>query len=71
VPHGDDLPPADDSPAAVADPMATLKIRAPQPRESLAARVADAAVAQLLLFDTLPDDERPKPDDRVLLVGLV
>src|SRR5262249_5200945 len=56
------------------DPMATAKIRSPvsqQTRQSLAARVADAAVAQLLLFDTLPDDERPRPGGRVLLVGLV
>src|SRR5207245_1933633 len=40
---------------AAADPMATMKIRATQP--SLAANVRDAAAAQLLLFDLLPDDE--------------
>ena len=38
---------------------------------SLAASVADAAAAQLLIFDELPDDEKPRPGDRVLLVGLV
>ncbi len=37
----------------------------------LASHVADAAAAQLLLFDTLLDDEKPRQDDRVLLVGLV
>ena len=40
-------------------------------RGTLAARVADAAAAQLLLFDDLPEDERPRPDDRVLLAGLI
>jgi hypothetical protein len=38
---------------------------------TLASRVADAAAAQLLIFDELPEDERPRKDDRVLLVGLV
>ncbi len=56
--------------APAADPNATMKIRAAAPA-SLASRVADAAAAQLLLFDTLPGDERPRPNDRVLLVGLV
>jgi TonB family protein len=31
----------------------------------------DAAVARLLLFDELPADERPRHDDRVLVVGLL
>src|SRR5512140_257563 len=38
---------------------------------SLASRVADAAAAQLLIFDELPDDEKPRPNDRALLVGIV
>jgi len=38
---------------------------------TLASRVADAAAAQLLIYDELPEDERPRPDNRVLLVGLV
>lgn len=42
-----------------------------RPALTLASRVADAAAAQLLIFDELPEDERPRPDDRVLLVGLV
>src|SRR4051812_35050247 len=44
------------------------------PREvsrTIASGVADAAAARMLIFDELPDDERPRPDDRVLLVGLV
>ena len=40
-------------------------------RGTLAARLADAAAARLLLFDELPDDERPRPDERVLLAGLI
>jgi TonB family protein len=39
--------------------------------QTLASRVADAAAAQLLIFDELPEDERPRRGDRVLLVGLV
>jgi len=50
--------------------MAERKIE-PLESPSLAARVADAAAAQLLIFDELPEDERPRPGDRVLLVGLV
>ena len=38
---------------------------------TLASQVADAAAAQLLIFDELPADERPRPGDRVLLVGIV
>lgn len=38
---------------------------------SLASRVGDAAAAKLLLFDELPNDEKPRKDDRVLLVGIV
>jgi len=53
------------------DPNATTKIRVTASETTLASRVADAAAAQLLLFDQLPDDERPRPEDRVLLVGLV
>ena len=44
---------------------------AAQPRETLAAHLADAAAAHLLLDDDLPSDERPRPGDRVLLVGIV
>ena len=40
-------------------------------RPTLASRVSDAAAAQLLIFDELPDDERPRPGGRVLLVGIV
>src|SRR5438067_8105267 len=40
-------------------------------RATLASRVSDAAAAQLLIFDELPDDEKPRPNDRVLLVGIV
>src|SRR5947199_35826 len=40
-------------------------------RPTLASRVSDAAAAQLLIFDELPDDERPRPGGRVLLVGSV
>jgi hypothetical protein len=38
---------------------------------TLAESVADAAAAQLLIFDELPDDEKPRPHDRVLLLGIV
>jgi len=55
---------ADDSQLAVA---AARRERAP----TIASRVADAAAAQLLIFDELPADERPRPNDRVLLLGLV
>src|SRR2546426_808140 len=37
----------------------------------LASGIADAAAAQLLIFDDLPEDERPGPNDRGLLVGIV
>jgi len=37
----------------------------------LASGIADAAAAQLLIFDDLPEDERPGPNDRALLVGIV
>ena len=43
---------------------------APRPA-SLASRVADAAAAQLLIFDELPEDEKPRDNDRVLLIGIV
>jgi hypothetical protein len=39
--------------------------------QGLGARVADAAAAKLLVFDDLPDDEKPRKDDRVLLLGLI
>src|SRR5689334_14826936 len=38
---------------------------------NLAAQIADAAAAQLLIADDLPEDERPRAGDRVLLLGLV
>src|ERR671937_107117 len=44
---------------------------AQRPRPTLASRVSDAAAAQVLLSDELPDDERPRRGDRVLLVGIV
>src|SRR5437870_1964994 len=60
--------PADDSQLAVAAAGdATRRERVP----AIASRVADAAAAQLLIFDELPEDERPRKDDRVLLLGLV
>ncbi|HXN81057.1 MAG TPA: AgmX/PglI C-terminal domain-containing protein [Myxococcales bacterium] len=34
-------------------------------------REGDAAAAKLLVFDELPEDERPRKGDRVLLLGLV
>jgi len=40
-------------------------------RSTLASRIADTAAAKLLLFDQLPEDERPRKGDRVLLVGIV
>ena len=40
-------------------------------RQTLASTLGEAAAARLLLSDELPADERPRPDDRVLLVGLV
>src|SRR5438105_1396021 len=54
------LPPLDEDPMPMGGTAATL-----------AARVADAAAAQLLIFDELPADEKPRPGDRVLLVGIV
>jgi hypothetical protein len=44
---------------------------APVQRPTLASRIADAAAAQLLIFDELPEDERPRKGERVLLVGIV
>src|SRR5205807_4269709 len=67
-------PPAADSQLAVAvePPEVTKKDPLPpQKPATLASRVADAAAAQLLIFDELPEDEKPRPDDRVLLVGIV
>src|SRR3954464_12124884 len=52
----------------VEEDMQVPRIDAPL---TLASQVADAAAAQLLIFDELPHDERPRPHDRVLLVGLV
>ena len=40
-------------------------------RSTLASRIADTAAAKLLIFDELPEDERPRKGDRVLLVGIV
>ena len=40
-------------------------------RPTLASGIADAAAAQLLIFDELPEDERPRRGERVLLVGIV
>src|SRR3954469_25658630 len=38
---------------------------------TLASQVADATAARLLLSDELPEQERPRAGDRVLLVGIV
>src|SRR5215470_12555001 len=59
--------------APVADEVSVTQRdpRPPEKKQTLAARVADAAAAQLLIFDQLPEDERPRPGDRVLLVGIV
>lgn len=62
------LPPAP-APAPAAE--VTKAPKAPKASSSLASRVADAAAAQLLLFDDLPADEKPLPNDRVLLVGII
>src|SRR2546423_1562470 len=63
-------PSMEDSQLAVAaGPVATTPSQPPP--ATLASRVADAAAAQLLIFDDLPADEKPKADDRVLLVGLI
>jgi hypothetical protein len=57
---------------------AQLQILPPAPAQaagprkgSLASRVSDAAAAKLLLFDDLPADEKPRQNDRVLLLGIV
>ena len=63
-------------PGAVANlaalpPVHPSQSSAPKKAPSLASRVADAAAANLLLFDDLPEDEKPRQNDRVLLVGIV
>src|SRR5712692_5199813 len=64
--------PAADSQLAVAVEPPEITRKASLPRApTLASRVADAAAAQLLIFDELPEDEKPRPGDRVLLVGIV
>lgn len=64
------VPPA--PPVSSAPPPTVLDRKAPKGRTgTLAERVADAAAAKLLLFDDLPEDERPRKDDRVLLLGLI
>lgn len=61
-------PPAESLPPRSSLPKAgTAQRQGP----SLAARVADAAAARLLLFDDLPNDEKPRKDDRVLLLGII
>ena len=40
-------------------------------RPTLASGIADAAAARLLIFDELPVEERPREEERVLLVGIV
>ncbi len=52
----------------VEEDMQVPRIDAP---ETLASQVADAAAAQLLIFDDLPEEQRPRASDRALLVGLV
>ena len=51
--------------------MATQAVVSSAPVNSPAARVADAAAARLLIFDELPADEKPRPGERVLLIGLI
>ena len=53
--------------------MAETKLddRIQEAPKSLASALADASAAQLLVFDELPADEKPRPGDRVLLVGIV
>ena len=64
-------PPGPPAPAGVEPLPLEEKTVTPRPAMPLAAQVADAAAAQLLIFDELPEDERPRPGDRVLLVGIV
>ena len=45
--------------------------RPAHPPVPMSSGVTDAVAAQLLLADDLPDDEKPRPGDRVLLLGLV
>src|SRR4051794_466131 len=52
----------------VEEEMLVPRIDAPQ---TLASQVADAAAAQLLIFDDLPEEDRPGASGRVLVVGLV
>ena len=52
-------------------PSAPAPKKAAPRSHGLGARVADAAAAKLLIFDDLPDDEKPRKDDRVLLLGLI
>jgi len=59
------------APVALNEVSFTQREPRPLQPQTLAARVADAAAAQLLIFDRLPDDEKPRPGDRVLLVGIV
>jgi TonB family protein len=54
--------------------MAEMKIEdriEEEPVKSLASALADASAARLLVFDELPAEEKPRPGDRVLLVGIV
>jgi len=71
---GSPQPTAADSQLAVAAEEVSVSVTQREPRpaaQTLASRVSDAAAAQLLIFDELPEDEKPRPGDRVLLVGLV
>ena len=40
-------------------------------RPTLASGIVDAAAARLLIFDELPVEDRPREEERVLLVGIV
>src|SRR5437764_11976533 len=57
-------------PLTVAEVTVTKKDAIPRPT-TLASRVADAAAAQLLIFDELPEDETPRPGDRRPPAGIV
>jgi TonB family protein len=48
-----------------------VELEAEVDRPTLASQIGDAAAAQLLIFDELPENERPRKEDRVLLVGIV
>jgi TonB family protein len=64
-------PVAPASSAGTVTPLAVAEVTAKPRHLTLASRVSDAAAAKLLIFDELPEGERPTAANRVLLVGLV